>query len=70
MLAPFLVPEDPEARKRWGKEDVAPPPAPPPVEKVAAKLVSEGMAPAVAELVASGNVEAPKKRGRPPKVRE
>jgi hypothetical protein len=70
-MAPFLVPVDVELRAKWGREEVVPPPLPAPPEKVASVLVSEGMAPAVAELVASGNVEPPKKRGpgRPPKVR-
>jgi hypothetical protein len=70
QLAPFLVPADPELRRRWGKEDVTPPQAQPTTDAVAAKLTADGMPPGVAELVASGNVEPPKKRGpgRPPKV--
>jgi hypothetical protein len=70
MLAPFLIPADPGLRTRWGKEDVAPPPAPPTTDQVVAQLASGGLPPGVAELVASGNVEPPKRKpGRPPKVR-
>ena len=70
-LAPFLVPADPGLRARWGKEDVTPPPAPATEEQKTAELVKDGLPPAVAELVAAGAVEPPKKRGpgRPPKVR-
>jgi hypothetical protein len=70
-IAPFLVPADPGLRARWGKEDVTPPPAPATEEQKTAELVKDGLPPAVAELVAAGAVEPPKKRGpgRPPKVR-
>lgn len=68
-IAPFLLPADSVTRTKWGKEEVTPPPAPPTEEQRAAELVKDGLPPAVAEMVAAGAVEAPKRRGRPPKAR-
>jgi hypothetical protein len=70
-LAPFLVPADPDLRARWGKDDVTSIPAAPTAAQTADTLVAEGVAPGVAELVATGNVEPSKRSpGRPRKVRE
>lgn len=70
-LAPFLVPADTALQARWGRDDVAAPPAALTEIEKAAELVKTGIAPTVAGLIASGQVEPPKKRGpgRPPKAR-
>lgn len=66
-LAPCLKPADPEQRARWGLDTVPAPAPAPTADQVAAQLRDEGVAPAVAELIASGQAEAPKtsRRGRP-----
>jgi hypothetical protein len=71
-LAPMLVPADPALRKVWGTDQApAPVPPAPTVAQVTASLVSDGLPPAVAELVAAGNVEPPKRKpGRPRKAAE